>query len=238
MSFHVFLNLLTKRFKQMPVESPESPESPADSSTGHRPLLGIPEARKARDGSVRESRESRESNDCDSEITSIAIYCYHYIHYWPVLLSLLSIDVSSLSLDIITSLIPTLLFLCIMVIIIGSSLWWYFWQDVAICYWWPNSSCRFELTGPRGRLGMKGGFHEVMGKWCPNMSKLIRWVADEPEQIKTESVERFRNFGKLFVVDSDPMNLRQADWLVIGVDMRYQGTSTPNWYSVRKSELG
>ena len=47
MSFHVFLNLLTKRFKQMPVESPESPESPADSSTGHRPLLGIPEARKA-----------------------------------------------------------------------------------------------------------------------------------------------------------------------------------------------
>lgn len=70
------------------------------------------------------------------------------------------------------------------------------------------------------------------------MSKLIRWVADEPEQIKTESVERFRNFGKLFAVGSDPMNLRQADWFVIGVDMRYLGMSTPNWYSVRKSELG
>jgi hypothetical protein len=39
-------------------------------------------------------------------------------------------------------------------------------------------------------------------------------------------------------VGSDPMNLRQADWFVIGVDMRYLGMSTPNWYSVRKSELG
>ena len=70
------------------------------------------------------------------------------------------------------------------------------------------------------------------------MFKLIRWVADEPKHIKTESVERFRNFGKLLAVGSDPKNLRQADWLVIGVDMRYQGTSTPNRYSVRKSELG
>ena len=67
-----------------------------------------------------------------------------------------------------------------------------------------------------------------MSKSIPNMFKLIRWVADEPKHIKTESVERFRNFGKLFAVGSDPMNLHQADWFVIGVDMRYLGMSTPN----------